>query len=299
MTDRPNQSNTDDDAGDSAVAASAAPRQPRAVCPPFSPQVLERQLSWDQGARWLLVVGLALLLMPLFTSMLLGVDIDAGGAVSPLALLVLAIWFWLSLGQGAVTRRLGQITALLDVNLAEAESQLAAALKRKALPRTIRVLLYHRLALLRHRQGRFAEVGSICHELLARPLGAADTVRTHLLLMLIESRLNCNDAGGAYQAMLALHSQPRSLMETLQLTAMQTRYEVMLGYDEAALKNLEIKVRLAELMPAPQCGLMHAMLAAAAHRSKRPALARWFRERAKLLCTGEQVAAMAHLMQYE
>ena len=298
MTDHRSNSNGQDQTT-GAPPGSAAPPAPHRMVPPFTAAMIERQLAWDQGARWLLVGGLALLLMPLFASMLLGLELDPGGATSPLAMIVLVIWFWLSLGQGAVTRRLGKITAMLDLDLPEAESELAAALKRRSLPRTIRMLLYHRLALLRHRQGRFAEVGAICHEMLSRPLGGAESVRTHLMLMLIESRLNCNDAAGAYQAMHAMYSQPRSLMETLQLTAMQTRYEVMLGYDEAALKDVEGKIRLAELMPAPQCGLMHAMLSAAAHRARRPALAHWLRQRTRLLCTPEQVAAMGHLLEGE
>ena len=286
-----------DPSANSKSSVPAPPSKPRTVCPPFSPQALERQMAFDQGARWLLVAGLALLLMPLFAATLLGIDVDAGGGVSPLALIVLAIWFALSVGQGAVNRRLARVTQLMDVDPAEAESELALALKKKALPRTLRMLLHHRLALLRHRQGRFAEVAAICHALLARHLGAAEAVRTHLLLMLIESRLNSHDAGGAYQAMLALHQQPRTLMETLQLTAMQTRYEVMLGYDEAALTDVEKKIRLAELMPAPQCGLMHAMLAAAAQRTRRATLAQWLRRRTLLLCTPQQVEAMGQLWQ--
>ena len=62
--------------------------------------------------------------------------------------------------------------------------------------------------------------------------------------------------------------------------------------DDAVLDDVQRKVAMSELMPAPQCGAMHAMLAVAAQRAQRRPLGDWLHRRAELLCTQEQLAGL-------
>jgi len=82
------------------------------------------------------------------------------------------------------------------------------------------------------------------------------------------------------------------LIDSLQRLSLQTQYEVAIGADAAALGGLRQKVELSELMPAAQCGAMHALLAIASQRRGQHEVAQWLRRRAELLCTAEQLAGM-------
>jgi hypothetical protein len=272
--------------------SSLKARAPRR-CPPFSPATLRRDLLWDNSTRWLLAGAVFLLLFSSMLAPAMGDIYDEPAWVTPVILAIVGIWLWLSIANASVARRVGRITALLDEDPDAAEAELAAVMARKPLQRSVRFLLYHRLAILRSRQGRIDEASAICHAVLCHDLGSAESVRTHLLLLLTECRLNLSDPAGAYAAMIQLHQRKLQLLESLQLMALQTRYEVTLGFDAAALAKVGEKIRLSELMPAAQCGAVHAMLALAATRNKRPRLARWLRDRAELLCTPEQLKMLA------
>lgn len=302
--DSQNTNDTNSGHGDDN-AQSSSPQPSRdaspSTVPPFRRSRLERQLLWDSAARWVLFVGLFLALAPSLFGALLGGQAGAaqGDGATFLLLLVVVGWVWLSVSSTKVARQLGLISMLLDEDVTEAESRIAQGLDRKPLQRTVRLLLYHRLAVLRHRQNRFEEAGAICHALLTRHLGAAEQVRVHLLLMLAESRLHCGDAAGAYASLAELHQRSLRLLERMQLVALQLRYEVALGQNDAAMQHIAEKVKLIELMPAAQCGAVHAMLAVAATRAGRPRLADWLHRRARLLCSEPQLETLNDLLNDE
>ncbi|MEX0776693.1 MAG: hypothetical protein WD042_13400 [Phycisphaeraceae bacterium] len=309
------------------------------TCPPFRPAVLRRQIALDSAFRWMLLILLLVFILVGISvgeagsggvgnagGEVPGSDATGGGGSGLVLLIVLgAAWVWMTLSGAKAAQRLGVITALLDIDPARAESLIAQTQHRWPLPRPIRLLLYHRLAVLRHRQQQFAEAALICRTLLGYKLGSADprpgrmvaatptlrlgeasgsstaptssspaatgAVRSHLLLMLTECQLAANDLAGAYQALMELHRGRLGLIESLQRMALQLRYEVAAGHDAAALHHLDSKLRLAELMPAPACGALHLLLIAPAQRLGRTTLADWLHHRAELLCTPEQLAA--------
>jgi hypothetical protein len=193
----------------------------------------------------------------------------------------------------AVLRTLPPLTAAIEQNPAAGEPVLAQLVGKRALPRGIRLALMHRWAVLRHRQERYGESAAIAQTLLRLPrLGLAGPPRAHLLLMLVEARLELREPGGAWPGLCELARTPLSLHEALQRLGLQTRYQVMVGQDAAALHQLREKVALAELMPAAPCGAFHALLATAAERLGRENDRRWLRERVELLCTAEQIEAL-------
>ncbi len=251
---------------------------------PFTPARFARELWIDTALRRAVtlaavaaIIGLALF--------------DQSG--SPMAFLVVTFlvfgWVAVSTISANVWRALPAVTAMIARNPDVAEDGLARLMKRRPLMRWVRLLLYHRLAAIRHRQLRFQESAAICRAVLGEPLGPARKQRGSLLLMLAEAGLQCRDMHGAYAALYELHRETLGLAERLQRLAIQTRYEVLCGHDRAALGGLRDKLLLAELMPAEHCGAMHAMLTASARRAGKPELADWLWRRSQLLCGPEQL----------
>jgi len=250
---------------------------PSAVCPPFAPLRLERQLVIDGAARW---VALGIFV---FCMLVAGVAEDATWLVL-LVTLVAGLWVATGMVSARAAQKLPQISAMLAYDRAGAETTLAQTLRRWPMQRSVRLLLYHRLAALRHAQSQYAEAAAICDAVLSKRMGQAQHVRPHLLLILAESRLSGSDLMGTYRALVELHRSRLNLMEVLQLLAVQMRYEIAAGHAKSAVYRIDRKIQLVELMPVPQCGAVHAMLAAAAQRAQQVELAQWLRHRAELLC---------------
>ncbi len=250
----------------------------------FSEPTLREQLRLDAVLRW----GSLLLLIIVFVE---GSALGGTGnfIVNLLTLLAGGLWVGTSFISTQVAQSLGKINDMLDHNPASAEAVIAAGLARKPLTRSVRLALYHRVAVLRHRQQRFAESAAICRSLLTLDAGRSLESRPHLLLMLVEADLHIGNVAGAYHALHELHQIKLKLSERLQLLALQTRYELTIGHDVAALSNLQQKVAMAEMMPAAQCGMLHAMLSSAAARLGQHDRSTWLGKRAQLLCTPEQL----------
>lgn len=256
----------------------------------FSPARFSREMRIDAALRGLILAGVVA--AAVFAFAFEGAS-DAWSVAAVLA--VLGVWLAVSTISAKASRALPAITAAIEADPGGAEAMVEENLRRRPLLRWVRLMLYHRLAVLRHRQGRWEESVAICEAVLAQPMGPARQVRPHLLLMLAEARLQFGDLIGAYPALLELYGTRLGLTESLQRLALQTRYEVMAGRHDAALHRADQKIEMAELMPAPQCGAMHALLAVAARQTDQPDLARWFEARAELLCTPEQLAQMAQV----
>ncbi len=241
-------------ASDAAVAAQTVPS-----LQPFSAHMMDRQFVIDR------------VLWSAFAVMLIGLMVYASihseeadeDHVAMIVLLLGFIGLWLAydIPRVRVMRDWPRILELTELAHPEAEPRLASALSRRPLRASMRVQLYHRLAVLRHRQRRLGEAAAVCQALLRRRLGAAGAIKPHLLLMLTEAQVLTKDYWGAWQSLSALSAFNLPPRETLQRLAWQTRYEVETG-------------------------------AFAAAATGRPDKADWLRRRAELLCTSEQLRAL-------
>lgn len=269
---------------DGNVDADTGAAEHHETLPPFRAARLMRELRVDAAMRWSLVVVAALGFIVLLS-------FGAGATTAAVIALGLAVAVWLVLNfaSARVSRDLPRLGAMIEAEPALAEDQLARHLRTRPLLTWVRLMLYYRLAGLRHRQHRHAESLAICVALLPHRLGPAKEARAHLLLMLIEAALERRDLVSAYHALLEVQRIRLSLVEALQRLALQVRYEVLCGYHERALWRTTEKVQLAELMSAVQCGAVHACLAAAATQTRQEKLAHWLWQRAELLCTTEQL----------
>jgi hypothetical protein len=250
----------------------------------FSPERFDREFLVDAVLRHGVVVVAVLAFMGL-------VVFDQAGTTAGLAVVMLLVIGWIAVStiSAGVWRALPGVTVLIGRDPGAAEAVLAGLMKRRPVMRWVRLMLYHRLAAIRHRQHRFAESAAICRAVLSRPLGPARRQRGSLLLMLAEASLQSRDPHGAYTALAELHGVPLGLAERLQRLTIQTRYEVLMGHDRAAMNGIRDKLLMAELMPAEHCGAMHAMLTASAKRTGKDELADWLWRRSELLCGREQL----------
>lgn len=265
---------------DRAAPPVSPPSPPLAALPPFTPAVLERQVQWDTVLRR---AAITLIVVLLIASSLLDSQSRLLGSVAILA--AIGVWMAMSMTSALVLREVPRITALVEHDAPFAEAALAEALRRRPLQPTVRLSLYHRLAMLRHRQRRFAETQAICSTILSQDPRGYHPFEPSLLLIYADAALECGNLHGAYTALARLHALNLGMIESLQRLAMQTRYEIVSGHDAHALAGIDRKIKLIELMPQPTCGILHAMLAAAAKRTGRTELAHWFHQRAQLLCT--------------
>lgn len=264
-------------------------RESLVTVPPFQLSRFEGELTRDALLRWGMIVGMVAVFMVV---VLLGAG--AGMAAVVALALVMGVWLVLNATSARVSRELPELAAMIEADPATAEDRIAANLRAKPLMVWVRLMLYHRLAALRHRQRRFGESLAIAAAVLGRDrqLGPARDTRAHLLLILAEAAMEQRDLASAYHALGQLHYSRLSLVEALQRLALQMRYEVMCGYHQRALDRSGQKVQLAELMPAAQCGAVHAILATAATRMRQQKLAHWLWQRAELLCTADQLAEL-------
>ena len=253
--------------------------------PPFDPAGFERRLRIDDLTRRAAYsISIALFLSAFLAPLFVGLQYQRLASLIPVLILPL-LWVWISISTTRIARLLPQIGASINNNQPEhAQELIDQALKRQPVMRWARLLTYHRLAILRHRQRRFRETADLCQHLLAQPLtGPAAAAKPSLLLMLAESHLGCGHLTEAYHALDQLHRTRLDLAGALQRLALQTRYALKAGHYEHALEQGREKMQLAQLMPPPQCAAMHAMLATAAQKANRQKLAHWLWQRANLL----------------
>ncbi|MBB6429416.1 hypothetical protein [Algisphaera agarilytica] len=271
-----------------APTPSGSPSAPARRLPPFSPSRLQRELAIDAALRTAALAGL-------FFAFFLLLSFGPGSSAMKAVLIVFMILAWLALNvTGAkVAQTLPSLSAVLESNPPAGETALANLMNKRALPRWVRLMLTHRQAVLRHRQQNFTESSAIAQTLLTTPRpGPAAAHRGQLLLLLTEARLELRDATGAWLALVELAHTPLGLTEALQRMALRTRYELLVGQNEETLKGLEHKTQLAELMPAPQCGALHAMLATAAKHAGRDDLHTQLRSRVELMCSEDEIVQM-------
>ncbi|MEM9416235.1 MAG: hypothetical protein AAGA29_12280 [Planctomycetota bacterium] len=263
---------------------SNTPTQPEPTLPPFDPATFNRQITRAAIVHRLAIgTTLAMLAAILLVPALL--DTEAQRLPTLLAVfLVPAIWLPITLTTQRVARLLPQVGATLTTDPERAEHLIANALNSRPVMTWARLLTYHRLAALRHQQRRFDETASICQHILSQPLtGPAAAAKPSLLLILTEAHLALGNLVGAYHTLSELHRTRLGLAGAMQRLALQTRYALKAGAYEHALDHGRQKMQLAELMPPPQCGVMHAMLAEAAKQTGRGKLAAWLWERAQLI----------------
>lgn len=246
----------------------------------FDPARYEQQMAASAHVRrGLIALVVAGWLLSIFTPL--------AATYWPALLLLAGLIGWLIANHvSSTTARYAMQTAQLagEGRLGELEHALAASINRFTLYRTIRLMLYHHLAMLRQQQKRYDEAAYICHTLLFGDDGdARSSLRTRLLLLLADASLHRNDLASAHTALHELSLSRLDLGELLQTVALQVRYEAACGMHGQSVASLARKVVLAELMPPHAGAQTHTLLGAAALAQGFEHTGNWLRERAQLL----------------
>jgi len=176
----------------------------------------------------------------------------------------------------------------------QAEHHIEEALTTFSIFRTVKMLSFHHLAVLRHAQKRYPETAMLCRTLLGQRLvGPLRTLSKPSRLMLAGALLEMNDLSGAYEALAGLYRERLSLGEALHLMSVQLDYEARIGAWERMLPRgaEQRRSELAELMPAAQAARAQALLGLAALKTARLSWAQWLRGRAQLLADAPQLVA--------
>lgn len=247
------------------------------------PNDLQRQLQIDLTLRLLIMLGIPVVSIVLMAWFNLSHDPLGFGIM-----IMAGMWMLLNFISARAWSQVSNMAELFTISPDLAEARIATVLRYRPLARQVRLLSWHRLATLRHQQQDYQQTIAICQSVLANAMPNLPAIEQHLLLMLTEAQLACNDVHGAYMSLSELSRRPLSLTHSLQKLALQTRYMLEAGYNEQALDDLHNKVQMAELMPALQCGAMHVLLNIAAHRSGHADQAHWLDERARLLLSDDQ-----------
>lgn len=242
-------------------------------------RVFRRQLMLVRCLRYLLALGLVAAL--------------GGSMLSPdwqwRQMIVLAgtgiVLTWLVLLMKA-TRQAREVqtgSALLATGqLDEAEVWLMKVMGRFSLSLQAKLLACAELASLLFRQNRYQDVADTCRELLRQPLNRMQNVMVAARLLLADSLLLLDRIQEAYEAMRPIYDYPLSLTEQMKLLPVQLRYELAANHAASAVKALPEKVKIAELLDAPQAALVHALLAEACLRQAMNRQGQFLLERARL-----------------
>lgn len=249
----------------------------------FNLQQFDRQLAVSQWAKRGLIGLLAFAWAATF--------VDASAGMFSLICLLGAGCGWMianhcSAQTARQTMQIGQMLAGAAPPPA-IERQLHLTMNRFTMYLSVRAALYHQMALLRRRQGRFDDVAAICAALLdVERIRLAVPVRTKVRLLMADVSLSRGDLLTAWQMLVALRTDRLSLVELMQMLELQTRYEYACGYYPLMLNDLPAKVTLAEIMPPGTGAAMHMMFAQAAWACERGTTATWLEKRGQLLSGG-------------
>jgi hypothetical protein len=202
-----------------------------------------------------------------------------------------SLWFWLSLNSARSSRTAAESPSLIAAGqYEEAERNIEQAVRTFSLFRAVKLQALHHLALLRHAQRRWQEAAALSRALLGQRLGTLQPISRPTLLLLADSLLEMNDLRGTYDAISALHHERLSLIERLNLLAIQVDYSARIGAWASMLDHVMDKVQLAELMPPPISARTQGFLALAAKKMGRQDMADWLRARAELLTDAPRLA---------
>lgn len=254
----------------------------------FDAQRLERQ--W-LAMRFLRIGLVAVVAAGWFAASLPGI----GQTVWPMVVLGAGLVGWLiaNARSGATAREAIDSARRVIGGPATSEltEQIARVARRFTMYHAVRVMIYHQLAIVLHRQGRFDESSQVALALLALPGRSVDADTRHRLLMLLaDACLRRGDLWGAYGALSDLHHSRLDLPGALQLLELQTRYQVMCGDRAAILDALTRKVAMSELMPPAVSAALHRSFGRAAHALGHAHTAKWLDDRAMLLWPSDDPA---------
>jgi hypothetical protein len=194
------------------------------------------------------------------------------------------VWIALSVRSWQSTRLAAGVPQLLaSGEFDEAERQIDRSLRAFSLFRPVKLVALHQLAVLRMAQGRFADAGALCREVLAHRVGRFGGLSRSSRMMLAQAALEEGDATEAAGPLASLRGERLSLAESMNLLQIEMDYQTRCGQSQAVFAGFMGKVQLAEVMPSGSAARVQALIGLSALKLGRRDVAEWLRRRAELL----------------
>jgi hypothetical protein len=203
-----------------------------------------------------------------------------------------SLWLWLGVNSARGSRVAAESPLLIaSGQFEEAERNIEQTVRRFSLFRAVKLQSLHHLAILRHAQRRWQESAALARALLGQRLGPLQPLSRSTRLLLADSLLEMNDLRGTYDALAGLYREPLSLVELLNLLAIQLDYCSRIGAWQWMMQGVMSKVQLLELLPAAASARAQSLLALAAMKIGRVDFSDWLRARAQLLADVERLTS--------
>ena len=151
-------------------------------------------------------------------------------------------------------------------DLVQAEQEIESAIHGFSVMRSVKLLSLHHLAVLRMAQRNWADAARLSKAMQGHRLGRDGSLTRASLLVLAASATRVGQMRDAYEALQCLRGMPLTLDEQLSLLHAECGYLGRIGAWEALAWRIEVKVKMAELMPSEAAAQTEGLLALAAKR---------------------------------
>ena len=168
-------------------------------------------------------------------------------------------------------------------DLAKAEQEIESAIHGFSVLRSVKLLSLHHLAVLRMAQRNWADAAGLSKAVQGHRLGRDGALTRASLLVLAASATQVGQFRDAYEALQCLRRMPLALDEQLSLLHAESGYLARIGAWETLVWQIEVKVKMAELMPSEAAAQTQAWLALAAKQTGKHQWMDLLRKRCELL----------------
>jgi tetratricopeptide (TPR) repeat protein len=214
-------------------------------------------------------------------------DAETARSLWTLAWLSAMVWLLMTFLNTRQVRMAGEANAFLSSGRLDlAEDALTSALRAFGYYRVAKLLICHNLAVVVHGQKNYQAAAELCDGLLSLHPAPSRSLGRICRMLLADCRLFLGDAAAAVKALKPLLgvSQRLPLVEQLMLLPIELRCRVACGSYEEAVRDLEGKLRRAELLDSRKAALVNALLAKSLRHLGQTPMADFLQKRAELYC---------------
>jgi len=183
-------------------------------------------------------------------------------------LLLVLCWIWLTLRSVRVMRQVRAGGMLLSIGRVEdAETWLRNGMNTFSLSPADKLMAGHLFGLALARRGAHDEVIELCRTLLRQRPARHGRLGIEIRLLLADSLLRLGRLDETGQVLRHLEDTPLPLELRMKHLPITLRYYLETDEPQQITGSLKEKLRIAELLDAPQAALAHALLAEACRRT--------------------------------
>lgn len=238
-----------------------------------------RQVKWNMTLMWALHVVLA---CAVGGALIVGTILQLPSIL--LAAIPCILWVLLAVNGYRETHNAMRWPMLIaSGELATAEKEIERAIHGFSVLRSVKLMSLHHLAVLRMAQRKWADAARLSKAMQGYRLGRDTSLTRASLLVLAATATRAGEVEDAYGALRRLRMVPLTLDEQLSLLHAESAYLVRVEAWDALCHRIDVKAKMAELMPSETAAQTQALLALGALRTGQGAWAEYLKKRCELL----------------